>query len=61
MEERESKVVYNDNGIIRCIRGVLDESDPDFFIVKRRDGEFRVSRKLVLTIERWKGERNGGN
>ena len=54
----ESKVTYEENGRIRAIRGQVDESDPFFVIIERRDGTFKVNKKMVLTIERWNGERN---
>ena len=53
----ESKVVYEENGRIRAIRGQVDETDPIFVIIERRDGTFKVNKKMVLTIERWNGER----
>ena len=55
----ESKVVYKENGRIRAIRGVVDVSDPIFVRIKRRDGSITVNKELILTIERWNGERNG--
>ena len=53
----ESKVTYEENGRIRALRGSVDESDPYFVIIKRRDGIFKVNKKMVLTIEQWNGDR----
>ena len=55
--EQESKVAYDEDetGRVRVIRGVIDNSDPNFLIIKRRDGEFRIAKRLVRTIECWNG------
>lgn len=47
----ESKVVYQEGGHIRAIRGLLIGEDEHFFILLRRDGELRIRKDIVLKIE----------
>jgi len=60
--EFETKIVYSENGLIRAVRGILDEAnqpDPDFLIMQRLDGsEVKIARRIVLKIE--KHPRTGG-
>jgi len=56
----ESKVVYSENGRFRAIRGIVDDTDPVFVIVQRRDGTVKVNKNFISTIERWNGERDAG-
>ena len=52
--KRESRVTYEEvptQGPIRVIRGLIDiTSDPDFIIVRRRDGVVRIARRCVVSI-----------
>ena len=56
-ENIEQKVVYkqyknNDEFIVRSIRGIVEETD-DFIIIHRRDGELKLNKNVVLSIEKW--------
>jgi len=60
MQEAEQKVVYkefrnNDEFVVRSIRGVVEETD-DFIIIHRRDGELKLNKDVVLSIEKWNKE-----
>ena len=49
----ESKVTYLDGGQLRSIRGVIIAEDELFLVLRRRDGELRISKRLVEKIEQW--------
>ena len=56
-ETQEQKVVYkeyrnNDEFTVRSIRGIVEETD-DFIIIHRRDGELRLNKNVILSIEKW--------
>lgn len=52
MCECESKVVFQDGTRIKALRGIVDfDSDPDFVIIKRNDGNYRIRKCLVHKIE----------
>lgn len=52
-KEEETKITFcQPDGQIRILRGILiDSDDPDFIILKRRDGVKRIARRFVITIE----------
>lgn len=49
----ESKVVYQEGGHIRAVRGRLvgDSEDGLFLVLRRRSGEVRIAKSCVLKIE----------
>lgn len=52
MGKCESKVVYLDGTKIKVLRGNIDlDQDPDFVIIHRDDGEYRIRKKLIHKIE----------
>ena len=48
----EMKVIYRDGDAIRCLRGVVVETDGMFIEVHRRDGIHKINKSIVLRIER---------
>ena len=55
---REAKVVYLDNGRERVLRGKIEGEDGDFIRLRRRDGEVRLAKQIVLRIESWMDDSN---
>ncbi len=53
MGRRETKVVYEEMGHIRAIRGVLmgDSKDGLFVILQRRAGEVRIAKSCIVKME----------
>ncbi len=47
----ETKIVYEEAGQIRSVRGRLVGEDERFLILRRRDGELRIAKDIVLKIE----------
>jgi len=52
----ESKVIYLDNGSERCLRGTIINEDDYFITIKRRDGEVRIAKSVIMRIENWSGD-----
>ncbi len=48
---RETKIVYEEAGQVRSIRGTLIGEDEHFFILRREGGEFRIRKSIVLKVE----------
>ncbi len=48
---RETKIVYEEAGKIRAVRGRLIAEDEHFFTLMRRDGELRVAKNITLKVE----------
>ena len=47
----ETKIVYEEAGQVRAIRGVLVGEDEHFVILRRRDGELRIAKDIILKVE----------
>ncbi len=47
----ETKVVYREGHEIRAVRGTLIGEDEDFLTLRRRDGEIRIAKGIILKIE----------
>ncbi len=49
----ESKIVYEEAGQIRAVRGHLlrESKDGLFFVLQRRDGELRIAKAIILKVE----------
>jgi len=47
----EQKVVYKDGDTIRCLRGVVVETDGMFMEVHRRDGVVKINKSIILRVE----------
>jgi hypothetical protein len=47
----ETKIVYEEAGKIRAVRGRLIGEDEHFFTLRRRDGKLRIAKDIVLKIE----------
>ncbi len=47
----ETKVVYEEQGRVRAVRGVLIGEDERFLTLRRRDGELRIAKDIILKIE----------
>ncbi len=54
----EAKVIYEDEGRVRAIRGIVERDPlwPDFVVIHRRDGIVRLREDTVIRIEEWNGE-----
>lgn len=48
----ESKVVYKDGSVTRCLRGSVVDDDPYFIEVRRRDGVVKINKNVVVKIEK---------
>lgn len=48
---RETKIVYEEAGQVRAVRGTLVGEDEHFFILRREGGELRISKGIILKIE----------
>ncbi len=48
---RETKIVYEEAGQVRAVRGTLVGEDERFLTLRRRDGELRIAKDIVLKIE----------
>ncbi len=55
----EAKVIYEDEGQVRVIRGIVEKDPlwPDFVVIHRRDGIVRLREDTVIRIEEWNGVR----
>ncbi len=51
MGRGEVKVVYREGPEIRAVRGRLVGEDERFLTLRRRDGELRIAKDIVLKIE----------
>lgn len=52
MCECESKVVFQDGTKIKVLRGIVDfDADPDFVIIQRHNGKYRIRKSLIHKIE----------
>ncbi len=47
----EVKVVYREGPEIRAVRGILVGEDEHFLTLRRRDGELRIAKDIILKIE----------
>jgi len=56
MEDEEfyddTKVLFQEDDIVRILRGKLEAEDDFFVTIKRRDGIFRIGKKYIIKIER---------
>jgi len=48
---KEVKIVYENEGDIRALRGVLERIDSQFVYVGRRAGDIMISTKTILQIK----------
>ena len=53
----EKKIVYNEDGTVRVLRGIIIEEDDYFIKIQRRDGIQRIGKKFIIRIE--EGNHNG--
>lgn len=53
----EKKIVYNEDGTVRVLRGIIIEEDDFFIKIQRRDGVQRIGKKFIIRIE--EGNHNG--
>lgn len=53
MGQEETKIVYDEDGQVRAVRGQLrEDTDPDFLILDRFDGSLiKISKRIILKIE----------
>ena len=51
-------MIYKDGDRVRALRGVIVHEDDFLITLKRRDGEVKISKNLILKIESWKGKDN---
>jgi len=47
----EKKIVYNEDGAVRVLRGIIIEEDDYFIKIQRRDGIQRIGKKFIIRIE----------
>lgn len=57
MRFEEKKIVYYEGEDVRVLRGKITEEDDFFITVKRRDGEQRINKKVIIRIV--EGNHNG--
>ena len=50
----EHKIIFRENDdVVRILRGrVIDDTDPDFITVERRDGTHKIGKKFIVKIEK---------
>lgn len=53
---QEDKVIYKDGDRVRALRGVIVHEDDFLITLRRRDGEVKISKNLILKIESWKSK-----
>ena len=51
-DESEDKICYDDGQGPTVLRGHIVKEDDVFIYISRRDGEYRISKKIILKIER---------
>lgn len=56
MRFEEKKIVYYEGEDVRVLRGKITEEDDFFITVKRRDGEQRINKKVIIRIVEGKNE-----
>jgi len=47
----ESKIIFEEAGKTRALRGEIIEEDDIFITLKRQDGTFRIAKRTIIKIE----------
>lgn len=50
-DDVESKVVFDENGETRALRGRIIDSSGDFITLERRDGKVQIAKRCIIKIE----------
>lgn len=52
-DENEDEIVHRTSSEDRILRGkIVPSDDPDFVVLRRRDGEWLVAKSAIITIRR---------
>lgn len=47
----ESKIIFEEGEDVRVLRGIIESEDEFFINLKRKDGVFRIAKRMIIRIE----------
>jgi hypothetical protein len=57
----ESKIIFEEGDKTRALRGEITEEDTLFITLKRKDGIFRIAKRMIIKIEQLNNRGSGSD